>query len=360
MQLYERRVLTYVPDNPAGYKVEMGNVGQHYFQWRYPHLGQPWAAPDPTMPLLYASNGMSSDHSKSGSTWPPAARRSPATRSPSQRGRERAVLLPPQLRPDPELPAGQLTPRRWPAPPDLSAADLTARLPDSFQNTCLPERLTYSDGTPPPPSMPCQGAKPANDYNPSISPDGTKLVFVSDRDGAPQLYLMTANGNSYPQRLNIDGCVTQVPTWSPDGRTLYWEQQCNGGKYAIMRADLQYTEDSASWAQRDADDIRALTDQDCRQSLPARLARRPGGRFTSYRDGNAEIYLMNADGGAVTRLTNSAADDEAASWSSNGSQLAFASNRDGDYEVYVMNADGSGQSQLTNTTRVDRWVLWAQ
>src|SRR6266545_490811 len=34
VQLYERRVLTYVPDNPAGYKVEMGNVGQHYFQWR--------------------------------------------------------------------------------------------------------------------------------------------------------------------------------------------------------------------------------------------------------------------------------------------------------------------------------------
>src|SRR4051794_27679635 len=62
VQLYERRVLTYVPDNPAGYKVEMGNVGQHYFQWRYPHLGQPWAAPDPSMPLLYAANGLGSDH----------------------------------------------------------------------------------------------------------------------------------------------------------------------------------------------------------------------------------------------------------------------------------------------------------
>ena len=62
VQLYERRVLTYVPDNPAGYKVEMGNVGQHYFQWRYPHLGQPWAAPDPSLSLLYAANGINSDH----------------------------------------------------------------------------------------------------------------------------------------------------------------------------------------------------------------------------------------------------------------------------------------------------------
>lgn len=56
VQLFERRVLTYTPSNPEGYKVEMGNVGQHYFQWRYAHLGQPWAAPDRDVPLVYASD----------------------------------------------------------------------------------------------------------------------------------------------------------------------------------------------------------------------------------------------------------------------------------------------------------------
>ena len=35
VQLFERRVLTYTPSNPAGFKVEMGNVGQHYYRWRY-------------------------------------------------------------------------------------------------------------------------------------------------------------------------------------------------------------------------------------------------------------------------------------------------------------------------------------
>jgi len=35
VQLYERRVLTYTPSNPEGFKVEMGNIGQHYYQWRY-------------------------------------------------------------------------------------------------------------------------------------------------------------------------------------------------------------------------------------------------------------------------------------------------------------------------------------
>jgi hypothetical protein len=35
VQLYERRVLTYTPGNSAAFEVEMGNVGQHYFEWRY-------------------------------------------------------------------------------------------------------------------------------------------------------------------------------------------------------------------------------------------------------------------------------------------------------------------------------------
>ena len=42
VQLYQRRVLTYTPGNPPGFEVEMGNVGQHYYQWRYPQLGTPW------------------------------------------------------------------------------------------------------------------------------------------------------------------------------------------------------------------------------------------------------------------------------------------------------------------------------
>ncbi|CAA9245390.1 MAG: hypothetical protein AVDCRST_MAG26-1639, partial [uncultured Chloroflexia bacterium] len=40
-QLFERRALTYTPGNPPGFEVEMGNVGQHYHQWRYGF--QPWA-----------------------------------------------------------------------------------------------------------------------------------------------------------------------------------------------------------------------------------------------------------------------------------------------------------------------------
>jgi hypothetical protein len=43
IQPYERRLLTYVPTNPEGFKVEMGNVGQHYYEWRYNNAGKPQA-----------------------------------------------------------------------------------------------------------------------------------------------------------------------------------------------------------------------------------------------------------------------------------------------------------------------------
>jgi YD repeat-containing protein len=70
--------------------------------------------------------------------------------------------------------------------------------------------------------------------------------------------------------------------------------------------------------------------------------------FSSNRDGNHEIYLMNADGSGVTRLTNNTASDTLPSFSPDGSKIAFVSDRDGNPEIYVMNADGTGQTRLTN------------
>ena len=48
VQPFERRVLTYTPDNPPGWQVEAGNVGRHYFEWRYTGESEPPPEPDPT------------------------------------------------------------------------------------------------------------------------------------------------------------------------------------------------------------------------------------------------------------------------------------------------------------------------
>src|SRR6185503_8037374 len=75
--------------------------------------------------------------------------------------------------------------------------------------------------------------------------------------------------------------------------------------------------------------------------------------FTSYRNGNAEIYLMNADGSNPIRLTNNAGVDDDPAWSPDGSRIAFWSSRNGNSEIYVMNVDGTNQTRLTTNASTD-------
>jgi Tol biopolymer transport system component len=62
-----------------------------------------------------------------------------------------------------------------------------------------------------------------------------------------------------------------------------------------------------------------------------------------------DIYVMNADGSNVTRLTTDPAEDFDPAWSPDGARIAFRSHRDGDEEVYLMDADGSDQQNLTSS-----------
>jgi Tol biopolymer transport system component len=72
----------------------------------------------------------------------------------------------------------------------------------------------------------------------------------------------------------------------------------------------------------------------------------------STRLGNAEIYVMNADGTGVTRLTNHSWIDAEPAWTSNG-KIAFTSTRHGNFEIYSMHADGTGVTRLTNNRSWD-------
>ncbi len=72
--------------------------------------------------------------------------------------------------------------------------------------------------------------------------------------------------------------------------------------------------------------------------------------FTSDRDGNSEIYLMNADGSGQTRITNNSVRDDYPTWSPNGTKLAFVRQNGSTYSINLMNADGTNQTQLTTFT----------
>jgi TolB protein len=81
--------------------------------------------------------------------------------------------------------------------------------------------------------------------------------------------------------------------------------------------------------------------------------------FQSDRDGDWEIYIMNADGSNLVQLTHNTFADEYPVWSPDGQQIAFQTNRDGNYEIYVMNADGTAPRNLTQHPSEDRNPGWS-
>ncbi len=76
-----------------------------------------------------------------------------------------------------------------------------------------------------------------------------------------------------------------------------------------------------------------------------------GASRSTPRDGNREIYVMNADGSGVTRLTYNSAQDGTPAWSPDGRRIAFASGPRGKWEIYVM--DASGVTRLTDNDAHD-------
>jgi Tol biopolymer transport system component len=138
---------------------------------------------------------------------------------------------------------------------------------------------------------------PALDIHPAWSPDGSKIAFVTDRDGNFEIYVMDANGTN-PVNLTSNAADDTAPAWSPDGNRI---------------------------------------------------------SFTSFRNQNVDIYVMNADGSGQKRLTRKGALDAGPAWSPDGKKIAFTSFRSGgDSEIYVMKARPEGtKNRPKNLTRND-------
>ncbi len=75
--------------------------------------------------------------------------------------------------------------------------------------------------------------------------------------------------------------------------------------------------------------------------------------FVSNRDGNKEVYVMDANGRNQINLTNNSADDESPTWSPDGEKIAFESNRNGNQNIYIMDADGGNLKKLTESLSGD-------
>jgi TolB protein len=71
--------------------------------------------------------------------------------------------------------------------------------------------------------------------------------------------------------------------------------------------------------------------------------------FVSTKSGNAEIYVVNADGTGLKQLTSGSAVNASPNWSPDGKRIVFVSNRDGALALFIMDSDGSNQKKIPIT-----------
>ena len=199
----------------------------------------------------------------------------------------------------------------------------------------------------------------AIDRAPVWSPDGRRVAFVSNRGGRWGIYAMSVDGSDAVHLTNNDA-NDRAPVWSPDGRRIAFLSDRDADRsYAPMTPEIYSMNADGSNAIR-------LTDNDFEDDAPIWS---PDGQriaFVSIRDGNADIYAMNADGTEITRLTKHNAADWQPAWSPDGQRIAFVSLRDADMshfppasEIYSMNADGSDMTRLTHNDLVDENPAWS-
>jgi len=218
----------------------------------------------------------------------------------------------------------------------------------------------------------------------NLSPDGTKIVFDSDRltagavcDGVTyynidDLFLMDTDGGEQTL-LTRGGSVT----WSPDSKNIafhasasYYASSGLGTGCPIRTDPGSATSDSDIFA-ANVDDLLAGGEQ------PTNITNSPdwvdddpdwspdGQKiiFTRHpitddrqRSNQAELYVMSPDGTGLLQLTDNTEEERAPAWAADGSRIVFMCRIGGgtaDFEICVMNADGTGLMQLTDNSVFD-------
>jgi TolB protein len=188
----------------------------------------------------------------------------------------------------------------------------------------------------------------SNDTEGVWSPDGKQIVFISDRDGVNNVYIMDADG-SHIRQLTQGRQTAHLPTWAPDGKRIAYSIT-EGKKGQVLAINVDGTNSmnltrSLAWAGDPAwsPDGKHIA-----------LAVNPQGF-------GVHLYVMDV-GGSNSRVL-SATDNPLGhvhpSWSPDGKMIAFGDYREQRVEIIVCEADGTNQKQITHLGGINTRASWS-
>lgn len=174
------------------------------------------------------------------------------------------------------------------------------------------------------------------------------IAFNSDRDGNQEIYRMAPDGSGL-KNLSNHPAEDLNPAWSPDGSQIAFVSNRDAGEEGGQSIYVMNAEGS---------DVRRLTFNHW-SNWPAWS--HDGSQITYSSDD--DIFILNADGsGQPVNLTNSPEKDERSTWSPDGRKIAWLSGNQDGWNIFVMNSDSTNQQKLTHNGKVDdvKWTIDGQ